>query len=88
MRVALLREYFGRSRFGTILGSLTGIMMLGVMAGPPLAGWVFDKWQSYRGVWFALATLSVVALVSVVTARRPQYSPSNEGEKKVDNLHP
>ena len=68
MRVTLLRKYFGRSRFGTILGFTTGVMMLGSVAGAPLAGWVFDKWGSYQGAWLVLAGLAIAAVVIIVTA--------------------
>jgi MFS family permease len=67
MRAALLREYFGRERFGTIHGLTIGIMTLGSIVGPPLAGWVFDEWHSYEGAWFALAAFSTVALIIVLT---------------------
>ena len=67
MRVSLLREYFGRSRFGTIIGFNTGIMMLGGMAGAPIAGWVFDKWGSYQGAWLVLAGLAIAAVVIIAT---------------------
>ena len=67
MRPALLREYFSRARFDTILGLATGVMMLGAIAGPPLAGWVFDTWGSYQGIWFVFAGLATVALVIVAT---------------------
>ena len=66
-RVSLLREYFGRSRFGTIIGFNTGIMTLGGVAGAPIAGWVFDKWGSYQGAWFVLAGLAIAAVVIIVT---------------------
>ena len=67
MRSALVREYFGRSQFGTIHGVLIGVMMLGQIAGAPLAGWVFDKWSSYQGIWFVFAGLAIAALVTVAT---------------------
>lgn len=67
MTPALLREYFGRSRFGTILGFTFGIIMVGQIVGPPLAGWVFDNWGSYQGIWFAIAALVIAAIVIVVT---------------------
>ena len=72
MRAALLREYFGRSRFGKIYGFVIGVAMLGNISGAPLAGWVFDKWGTYQGVWFAFAGLAVVALVIVLTIPRGQ----------------
>ena len=67
MRLALLRQYFGRSRFGTIHGFVVGILMLGQIAGPPLAGWVFDRWGSYQDIWFVFAGLAVVAVTIMAT---------------------
>jgi OFA family oxalate/formate antiporter-like MFS transporter len=67
LRASLIREFFGRSRFGTIHGFTVGMMALGTIAGPPLAGWVFDNWGSYQPIWFVFAGLAVVALLSVVT---------------------
>ncbi|MBN2062418.1 MAG: MFS transporter, partial [Deltaproteobacteria bacterium] len=60
-RVALLREHFGRSNFGTIMGFSTAFMMFGNMTGPTLTGWVFDRWGSYQGAWFAYAALSMLS---------------------------
>jgi MFS family permease len=70
MRAALLREYFGRERFGTIHGFLNGMMMLGNMAGAPVVGWAFDELGSYRGVWFVLAALPLVSVVTLATTPR------------------
>jgi len=67
MRMALVKEYFGRSRFGTMYGFTVGVMMAGTILGAPLTGWVFDKWGSYQGAWLALAGLAIVALVIVAT---------------------
>ena len=67
MRIALLRQYFGRSSFGTILGFTFGIMMIGQITGAPLAGWVFDTWGSYQGVWLGFAVIGIVGLVLALT---------------------
>ena len=69
-RLTLLRKYFGRSSFGTILGFASGVMMVGHIAGAPLAGWVFDTWDSYQGIWFGFASLALVGLVLALTAPR------------------
>ncbi|MFC1986179.1 MFS transporter [Chloroflexota bacterium] len=66
-RIALLREYFGRSAFGTILGFTWGIMMVGHIAGIPLAGWVFDTWGSYQGTWLSYGTITIVGMVLALT---------------------
>lgn len=64
---ALLREYFGRVRLGTLLGLAMGAGALGGIIGPPLAGWVFDKFGSYQGAWFAFAGLAIAGMVSLLT---------------------
>ncbi len=69
-RLTLLRKYFGRSSFGTILGFTSGVMMVGHIAGAPLAGWVFDTWGSYQGIWFGFASLALVGLVLALTTPR------------------
>jgi len=66
-RISLIREYFGRGSFGTILGFLSGLMMLGMIAGAPLAGWVFDTWGSYKGAWLGFSALTIVGAVLALT---------------------
>jgi MFS family permease len=66
-RVSLLREYFGRASFGTILGFMSGIMMLGNIAGTPLAGWVFDTWGTYQGAWLGYGALTIVGAILAFT---------------------
>jgi MFS family permease len=63
----MLREYFGRSRFGSIFGFLMGISALGGIAGPLFAGWVYDTWASYYIAWLTLAILVFVAMIIIAT---------------------
>jgi len=63
MSSGLLREYFGRARFGTIVGFAGSVMMVGQIAGAPLAGWVFDQWGDYQPAWFILAGVVGVATI-------------------------
>lgn len=67
LRPSLVREFFGRINFGAVLGWITGISALGGILGPPLAGWVYDNWGSYQGIWFVFAGLAVVGLISILT---------------------
>lgn len=67
MILALTRHYFGTSKFGTIVGFIVGMTMLGQMGGPPLAGWIFDEWGSYTGAWFVAAALSLISLIFVMS---------------------
>ena len=67
LRPSMVRDYFGRSNFGTVFGFLIGINMLGGIIGSPLAGWVYDNWGSYDGIWFFFAGLSIVAIILIIT---------------------
>ena len=66
-RIMLLREYFGRGNFGKILGFFFGVIMVGVLTGPPVAGWVFDTWSSYQGAWLAFSIITLVGAALVFT---------------------
>ncbi len=67
IRAALLREYFGRTKFGTILGFMMGMIALGGIIGTLFAGWVFDNWGSYHAAWLIFACLVFVALGIMAT---------------------
>ena len=67
MSIALLREYFGRARLGTILGMATGVAYTGSLVGAPIAGWVYDNYGSYQVAWFALAGLAIAGMFSFIT---------------------
>jgi MFS family permease len=64
-RVSLVREYFGRSNFGTIFGLLTGVSTIGSILGPYLAGWVYDSWSSYQVIWFIFAAFPIIVAIFV-----------------------
>ena len=67
LRPSLVREFFGRSNFGTIFGFIMGIMMLGGITGPLLAGYAFDNWGSYKVIWFVFADLAAAAGLLIAT---------------------
>jgi sugar phosphate permease len=67
MLPALVREYFGRGNLGTILGLAYGLASLGSIAGPPLAGWVFDTFHSYQIAWLIFIGITIIGMVSIIT---------------------
>jgi len=60
-------DYFGRNKLGPMLGLSMGVMMLGGMLGPPLAGWVFDVYQSYEYAWYGGAALMCLGTICILT---------------------
>ncbi|MFC1930935.1 MFS transporter [Chloroflexota bacterium] len=68
----LLKHHFGRKNFGSIVGFAWAVLMLGNVAGPPVAGWVFDTWGSYQNIWLALSGLTTIG--AVIMALTPPVS--------------
>jgi MFS family permease len=74
LRVSLVREYFGRTNFGTVFGLITCVNMIGNILGPFIAGLAFDNWGSYQYIWFLFAGLAVISVISVLTI--PSHKPA------------
>jgi len=68
INAVIVRKYFGIARFGRIHGIISGIAVIGAVVGPPIAGWVFDSFGSFRIVWLALAFMSAAAAIIMITA--------------------
>lgn len=66
-RFSVQRELFGATSFGTILGFVSGVQMLGNMAGAPTAGWIYDTWNSYQGAWLAFTGVTIAGAVLILT---------------------
>jgi OFA family oxalate/formate antiporter-like MFS transporter len=67
MMPVLVRTYFGGSNFGTTLGLVMGVSVVGMVLGPTLAGWVFDTSGSYLGAWIGGVILAFMATVIIAT---------------------
>jgi MFS family permease len=86
MTSAILREHFGRGRLGTVLGLTMGVMMVGSVIGPPLAGWVFDSSGSYQGIWFAYTGVLIVGIISFLTTPAAgKKTQMSHGRKEREN---
>jgi len=70
VRPSIVSEYFGRANFGSVFGFIIGINAVGGIIGPPLAGWVYDTWGSYQGIWFAYTGLTVAAILLIFNVSR------------------
>jgi len=69
VRGAILREYFGRTSFGKILGITMGSASIGGIIGPTLAGWAFDTLGNYHIIWPVLSGLNGVAIWLILRIR-------------------
>lgn len=57
----LARDYFGQRIMGTVFGAATLASSLGMALGPLGGGWIFDRYQGYRGMYVASAALALAA---------------------------
>ena len=64
-------QYFGRKRFGSLVGIMTVFHSLGSLLSPVISGWVFDSTHSYSGVLLAAAPLFLLGGVAFLMARKP-----------------
>ncbi|MFC1899921.1 MFS transporter [Chloroflexota bacterium] len=79
LRAVMLREYFGRVNFGTILGFLMGVEMLGNVIGSPLAGWTYDTTGSYETIWLIYGGLVLIGLFIILTIPSSKTSAVEAG---------
>ncbi|MFC2022289.1 MFS transporter [Chloroflexota bacterium] len=68
---AIRGEYFGRRAFGTIMGFMAMVIMLGTITGPIFAGYVWDITGSYRLAFLTFAVATVVAMGLILGVKPP-----------------
>jgi len=72
LRPALQADYFGTRAFGTIMGLMSSISMIGGLFSPVVAGWVFDTMGSYRLAWQLFALVTLPSVVLILLAKPPE----------------
>jgi len=71
MAPSVMADYFGTRAVGSILGAQYASVALGILVGPPAAGWIFDATQSYTLAIFASAGLALAAGLTVLFCPEP-----------------
>ncbi len=77
LRLSIQGEYFGNKSFGSIMGMLQLINMLGTIICPIFAGFIYDVQRSYHLVWLVFAGLLLLAVPLALFIERP-----GEGEMR------
>ena len=67
LRWPLLTEYFGNRSLGAILGVTSIFVTVSAIASAPLAGWVWDHYQTYKPFWFGGIIFGIIALIAILT---------------------
>jgi MFS family permease len=68
----LVREYFGARIMGTVFGAVGFASTLGMAAGPPVGGWLYDSFGSYGWLFIASSAIGVGAVAIAATFRPPR----------------
>jgi MFS family permease len=71
---ALQADYFGTKSFGTITGLIALTSVIGGLASPIIAGWIFDVNGSYVLAWQIFILVSVIAIPVILFTRPPKLS--------------
>jgi len=67
LRIALIREYFGVRRFGTIMGLQNMFTSTSMIIGPPLVGWIYDTQGSYGSIWIIYSAAAMFGVINLLT---------------------
>lgn len=62
-------ELAGTQLAGRTSGIASGILLVGVMIGPPLFGYIVDSTGSYQAAWFAMALSGTIAVIFISLVR-------------------
>lgn len=68
---ATVGDFFGRKNFGKIRGSMSFLYTWGSVLGPVLAGAIYDRTQSYGGLYWVMIGLCWLTALLYVLLRRP-----------------
>jgi len=74
LRAALQADYFGMRSFGTIMGLMASVSMLGGLFSPVVAGWLFDVTGSYHLAWQIFAFITIPAILLMLLAKPPKVT--------------
>jgi len=81
LMAAIRADYFGSGSFGMISGISSMVVMLGMIAGPLVAGILADRTGSYVVGFTVLATLAALGSIFFLLARRPD--PPDPAQRRV-----
>jgi len=70
LRGTIVREYYGRSSFGKLIGIVMGVSAMGGVIGPTMTGWFFDFTGSYFPVWVTLAIVMGLLMLPALQVRK------------------
>lgn len=71
----LVREHFPATIMGSVFGIVAMIAAFGMALGPPVGGWLFDRFGGYGWLYVASSAIGIVAAVLAMTVRPHRPRP-------------
>jgi MFS family permease len=65
----LVREHFPAAIMGTVFGVVAMIAAFGMALGPPLGGWLFDRFGGYGWLYLASSAIGIAAALLAMSVR-------------------
>jgi sugar phosphate permease len=72
LRAPIVGEYYGRKNFGALFGVLIGIAMFGGIIGPIVAGFAYDYFGNFRGVFTFFSIINFFSALVLFFLKRPR----------------
>jgi sugar phosphate permease len=72
LRLRILRDHYGGTNIGSLIGLCLGASAGGGIVGPLLAGWVFDTTGRYILAWLVSTGLLLISIPLVSIMKHPQ----------------
>ena len=80
----MVGDYFGRSRFASLMGAMSIFHNIGMFIAPIYAGWIRDTTESYVIVLVTFAPTFVLSGVMFALARKPVHPQTRQGNFQQD----
>jgi MFS family permease len=74
LRGTIIREYYDKRVFGSMMGIMMGFAAAGGIIGPTFTGWVFDISRDYQFVWMGFGIMIVISILFIVNFRPKRLS--------------
>ena len=65
----LVREHFPAKIMGSVFGVVAMMAALGMALGPPMGGWLFDRFGGYGWLYVASSAIGIAAALIAMTVR-------------------
>lgn len=69
LRGTIIREYYDKRIFGSMMGIMMGFAAVGGIIGPTFTGWVFDISRNYHFVWMGFGAMLFISILFIVNFR-------------------